>query len=38
MATRVCLSKFILKAYNMEGLKWGMFLALILVSLGCVLY
>lgn len=39
MATRVCLSKFILKAYNVEGLKsWGMFLVLILVSLGCIMY
>lgn len=41
MATRrgVCLSKFIPKAYNVEGLKsWGVFLVLILVSLGCILY
>lgn len=38
MAAGVCLSKLILIAYNMQGLNsWGMFLALILISLGCIL-
>jgi len=37
-AARLCLSKFILKAYNMEGLKsLGMLLALSLVPAGCIL-